>query len=666
MFGHAGADAVAQHRQVPVGHRPEHDEEFLAAPARDVVAGAHHPAQHLRHLLQHPVAGLVAVGVVDVLEMVDVDQREHHHFVGRATTHGFAVVVGDVGGDLVGQVAAVAQAGQRVGLAGFLQPVVGHFQGLGALADQQFQGFALAPVLAQLAPVAGVDDARDQAAEQPVEQRRFVEAGLDAEADLGRRRAPGVGVVRTLGFEDVGARRQVGVVDVAPGRVVERAPVGVVADQAVAQLDALGVLQAEHGELEGQVALGRRQLPVGGGIGRAPLAADLDAFDHRARRRGILDDAAGGHGHHAVAGGQPQFAAFDESLGVAGAVAAITLLAAAAVAAFVEQHFAAHVLAAAGGDVGHVLQQHPVHAADAGHPQVTVVAVGDEKRRVHRHAQAGVEGLPAAVLQQEDFFRQRADKQAAVGQFVDGGHVQVAAQAAVHALRHQLVALQFIQPRLGAHQQPAVAGFVKNARARVAQALGGAEADQAVAGQPEQAGGAGEPQRAALVAQDAVDLGAAHRRQFGRQLQLPAAAQHRDAAAGAYPQRVALGQQGVGVGVGQVGAGDDVFESAVAHHAQAAVGADPQLAFQPARHRPHDAVLKALEVAVAPGPAVPDPGDALPLRAQPEVAFAVLEHRAHGRAHRIVADDLGDPAGAQPHQVVDHADPEVAVAVFVH
>ena len=52
--------------------RRQHD-ELLAAPARHAVVGANGVAQACRELDQHGVADLVAVGVVDGLEVVDVD-----------------------------------------------------------------------------------------------------------------------------------------------------------------------------------------------------------------------------------------------------------------------------------------------------------------------------------------------------------------------------------------------------------------------------------------------------------------------------------------------------------------------------------------------------------------------------------------------------------------
>ena len=86
----------------------QHD-ELLAAVARDDVHRALLPLEQAGELLEHPVAHQVAVGVVDLLEVVDVD----HH----AGEHG-----GVPGGavhlllQLLHQRAAVEAVGERIGL----------------------------------------------------------------------------------------------------------------------------------------------------------------------------------------------------------------------------------------------------------------------------------------------------------------------------------------------------------------------------------------------------------------------------------------------------------------------------------------------------------------------------------------------------------------------
>ena len=63
------------HAPLEAGVRQDHG-QLVAAVAGGDVGGAARAADHLGHRLEHAVAELVAVGVVDRLEVVDVDQRE--------------------------------------------------------------------------------------------------------------------------------------------------------------------------------------------------------------------------------------------------------------------------------------------------------------------------------------------------------------------------------------------------------------------------------------------------------------------------------------------------------------------------------------------------------------------------------------------------------------
>jgi hypothetical protein len=96
---------------------PDH-QELLAAPSRDRVGRAAHAAQHVRHLHEHAIAGIVPELIVDRLEVVDVDHHEHDvalarrpRFVGHAM---LARGRGRVGLDRLQHVAPIAQAGERV------------------------------------------------------------------------------------------------------------------------------------------------------------------------------------------------------------------------------------------------------------------------------------------------------------------------------------------------------------------------------------------------------------------------------------------------------------------------------------------------------------------------------------------------------------------------
>ena len=248
---------------------------------------------------------------------------------------------------------------------------------------------------------------------------------------------------------------------------------------------------------------------------------------------------------------------------------------------------------------------------------------------------------------------------------MDRGDVEFGRQAGVQAQRFDAVAHHFVQARLGAQQQPAIAGFVQHAGARVAQPVIGAEDAQFAPCEAVQALRGAEPQGAAVVAQDAVDLRAAHRRQFGRKFE-PVAAQRRHAAARTDPHRAVFRQQRVGAGMRQFAARHHLFEAITAQHAQPAVRADPELAVAAARHRPQHPVGQAFMAAITPGPAVPEPAQAFPLASEPEIALAVLEHRTHRRGGEVVGDHFLHAAGAQTREMFDHADPEIAVAVFGH
>lgn len=92
--------AVVQHERLPA-HRVAHlrghrlhlrairiageDQELLAAPAHDHVRIAAGPAQQFAELVQHRVAGRMSMGIVDGLEVVDIDQQ--HAQIGVATHH---------------------------------------------------------------------------------------------------------------------------------------------------------------------------------------------------------------------------------------------------------------------------------------------------------------------------------------------------------------------------------------------------------------------------------------------------------------------------------------------------------------------------------------------------------------------------------------------------
>jgi hypothetical protein len=114
--GGVDAERLAQPREHALGDRRgvragldavQHDAELVAAEARDRVAVAQRHAQPRGDLLEEPVALVVAQGVVDLLEVVEVHQ--HHREAGP-------VAAGDADGllDAVAEQDAVRQPGERV------------------------------------------------------------------------------------------------------------------------------------------------------------------------------------------------------------------------------------------------------------------------------------------------------------------------------------------------------------------------------------------------------------------------------------------------------------------------------------------------------------------------------------------------------------------------
>ena len=128
MVGERGTQALGgKHGRLQVGVGAD-DEEFLASDPADAVAPPCRFAQHVGDFAQHMITGGVAVGVVDVLEMVDVDHHHGERLVGaQRATPGLV--------ELVHGRAAVGQAGEQVGEGGVGQPAVGHGQLGGNLAQ---------------------------------------------------------------------------------------------------------------------------------------------------------------------------------------------------------------------------------------------------------------------------------------------------------------------------------------------------------------------------------------------------------------------------------------------------------------------------------------------------------------------------------------------------
>ena len=173
--------------QSPVAHLADTQQELLAAPAREQVLLADHLTDAPHHFDQHLVAHAVAVAVVDALEVVDVEQRQH-----RAGHLGDLV-------DVLLHVSAVERTGQRVAAALLVELLVGATQ------------FGLVPFLADDQRVVGADDVAEfvvatagfdahpldaigrprdrpvQAVEPPTDQQPKPEPGRQQRDDKGRR-----------------------------------------------------------------------------------------------------------------------------------------------------------------------------------------------------------------------------------------------------------------------------------------------------------------------------------------------------------------------------------------------------------------------------------------------------------------------------------------------
>ena len=95
---------------------PEDDRKFLAPVAGEHIFGAHGLLHGLRHVNQHSVARRVSVGVVDALEVIEVEHHQRHYGV-------VAARVGDLDLEPLFEVLAVVAAGQRVAHRRFVELV---------------------------------------------------------------------------------------------------------------------------------------------------------------------------------------------------------------------------------------------------------------------------------------------------------------------------------------------------------------------------------------------------------------------------------------------------------------------------------------------------------------------------------------------------------------
>ena len=106
-LGEAGADLVEDGGGLDGGGAAHDDDELLAAVAADQVGAAEAVAERAGDVAEDGVADQVAVVVVDLLEVVDVEERDGDRLAGRGG--------GDQrGAQLLERVAAVEDAGEPV------------------------------------------------------------------------------------------------------------------------------------------------------------------------------------------------------------------------------------------------------------------------------------------------------------------------------------------------------------------------------------------------------------------------------------------------------------------------------------------------------------------------------------------------------------------------
>ena len=144
------ADALRRLDRLADGHPRQHDHELVAGQAPDRAERLHQVADPRRDRPQDPVAGLVAVGVVDRLEPVEIDEQdgdgpafgqavvEHLEHPGPVGQSGQAVVGGGVGqavhpGPPLGDVGDRADDGRRATVGPAVQGLAAHRQPAPAL-----------------------------------------------------------------------------------------------------------------------------------------------------------------------------------------------------------------------------------------------------------------------------------------------------------------------------------------------------------------------------------------------------------------------------------------------------------------------------------------------------------------------------------------------------
>lgn len=117
-FARRRDDPLGDHHCIVGNIDGQHDHELVAAEAGEGVLRPQQAADALRHCHQQTVTELVAIGIIDRLEAVQVAEHHRHRLVAPPRLLDGLL-------DAVLQQHAVGQLGQRVVQGGLDQPVVG-------------------------------------------------------------------------------------------------------------------------------------------------------------------------------------------------------------------------------------------------------------------------------------------------------------------------------------------------------------------------------------------------------------------------------------------------------------------------------------------------------------------------------------------------------------
>ena len=301
-IGHSGAHAFGQPGRMRARRAAGYHQELLTAPAHEVIAVAKHLGQTGTNLAQHRVAARMAVQVVDLFEVVDIDQEEHQIRIRRQPFAALqrAVVAAQrerhVGLDPLVEKAPVVQPGQGVGQAHFLQ------RG-GPRADVPGEH-----QVARASPEQPIRQAHQQRQCHTAKPALLPPRGQHLHRDRQLVAAPDTGPVHRTDAQPIVARRQIAVTRAAqPSPGVD--PLLIHTVQAVAVADAVGVAVVEHRKFDTDLALpGRQPHRLVEGPGPLPRPAHAQLRDHQRRQIGRRLERLRRHHQQALAAAKQQAA----------------------------------------------------------------------------------------------------------------------------------------------------------------------------------------------------------------------------------------------------------------------------------------------------------------------------------------------------------------------